>query len=116
MAGATLEVGLENVGAVTVVTLDGPVDSATFEDFKKAIHQACAKQGSSVLLDCEKLSYMNSKGFGLLSAFHRISLSSMGQLYLCSINRKIVKTMDLLGLGQTLKMFPSREEALAEMK
>ena len=68
-----------------------------------------------VLLDCTGLTYMNSKALGLVSSYHRTLLAAMGQLALCSLNRKLVKTMDLLGLGQMLKIYDTREEALRNL-
>ena len=111
-----LKVDTEYEEKVAVLTIAGPVDSATFEQFKTALHAACQKRGSRVLLDCKDLTYMNSKSFGLLAQHHRICLVGMGRMALCNLNRKMVKTMDLLGLGQMLKIYGTREEALAELK
>ena len=115
MAAPNLEIYVEKEGAVTVVTLDGPVDSATFDQFKETLDPICKAPGSRVVLDCHKLTYINSKGIGLLASHHRNSLMHLGSMHLCGLNTKIVKTMDLLGLGKRLKLFDTREEALAAM-
>jgi len=111
-----LEIQKEDAAGVQVVRIKGPVDSATFDEFKRALMDATKGSASKVLLDCADLTYMNSKAFGLLAQYHRICLQSLGQLALCALNRKIVKTMDLLGLGQMLKIYETRVDALAEMK
>jgi anti-sigma B factor antagonist len=116
MGKSTLEVETTRDGRVTILNLSGPVDSANFNTFKKALAQVGGAQRAYAVLDCTGLTYMNSKGFGLLSQYHRTMLAGMGEIAVCGLNRKLVKTMDLLGLGQMLKMFDTREEALAAMR
>ena len=92
------------------------MDLEKLEAFRTALHSACNEKGAYVLLDCKELSYMNSKSFGALSQHHRTCLATMGRLALCNLNRKLVKTMDLLGLGQQLSIFDTRDDALAQLK
>jgi len=115
MAAPSLEIRTEQHDGTVIVVLEGPVDSATYEQFREAMHEHCGVPGAKVLLDCSRLTYMNSKGFGTLSQYHRQLLSTMGRLAVCELNRKLVKTMDLLGLGETLIICKTREEALARM-
>jgi anti-anti-sigma factor len=111
-----LELNAELIGNINVLRVKGPVDSATFEEFREFLGKYCQQKDGTVLLDCSGLTYMNSKALGLLSSYHRTMLAGMGRLALCNLNRKLVKTMDLLGLGQMLKMYDSCEEALKDMK
>jgi anti-anti-sigma factor len=106
----TIETGSE--GKFTVLAIAGPVDGETFEQFKDAIHRACQTMPAWVLLDCARLTYMNSKALGLLTAYHRVCLANKGHLALCNLNRKIVRTMDLLGLGKLLKIYDTRAQAV----
>jgi len=111
-----LEITLEQIGQVTVMKLAGPVDSANFAKFKRELAAACMGGRVRVVADCSELTYMNSKGFGVLTMHHRSQLSGKGELVICGLNRKLVKTMDLLGLGEILRMFPTIEEALGALK
>lgn len=113
MATPDLALYTEQVGNVTVVTVNGPVDSATIEQFRMALDPLTSKPGAYVLLDCEKLTYINSRGLGLLAKYHRNCFAHLGWFALCKLNRKLVRTMDLLGLGSLLKIYETREEALA---
>lgn len=116
MGKSGLDVTQEQDGHIFIVALSGPVDSANAIAYRRALQKPCGTKGASVLLDCTELTYMNSKGFGLLAQHHRGMLSMMGKLVVCGLNRKLVKTMDLLGLGQMLKIYETREEALADLK
>ena len=113
MPSPNLEISEEQEGEITIVSISGPIDSVTFDEFKEAIHRYCNSPGARVLLDCEHLSYMNSKSLGVLAQYHRKTMSTMGFLGLCNLSNKITKTMDLLGLGRALKIFETRDEALS---
>ena len=111
-----LEVMVSNEGTVQVVTLQGPVDSATLDGFKAKLDPVCAQPGAQVVLDCRGLTYLNSRSIGLLMKYHRGLQVSRGRLVLCGLNQKLVRTLDLLQIGKALALYPTREEALAAMR
>lgn len=113
MAQAELEVLTEVVDGITVVTLSGPIDSATFDEFKAAMHPLTRGEIPLVVLDCSQLSYINSKGIGLFASFHRQTMLQLGYAAFCGLSSRIRKTMELLGLGKRLHVFETREEAIA---
>jgi len=109
----TLDILVGEEQGVTVVSVDGAVDSATIGEFEKKVGPLCSRPGAMVLLDCSKLTYLNSRGIGYLTKYHRGLIVSRGKLFLCGLNNKLVRTFELLQLGKALKTFPTREEALA---
>lgn len=114
MARAELEISSEKVGDVTVVKLAGPVDSATFDTYKEAMDQFCrAEKAPRLVIDCCELSYINSKGIGLLASLHRMVMIQMGNIALFGLSSRILKTLELLGLGKRLRIYETQEEALA---
>jgi anti-anti-sigma factor len=112
---AELDIDIRQEGPVTVFKLSGPVDSANFAKFKRELARACMGGRARVVVDCEDLTYMNSKGFGVLTMHYRGQLSGKGELVVCGLNRKLVKTMDLLGLGGMLKMYLSVDDAVSSL-
>lgn len=117
MAKAELDIYTENVDGVTVVTLAGPVDSATFTKYKEELDSLCRTDSAPRLaIDCRQLSYINSKGIGLLASMHRQVMIQMGNVALFGLSPRILKTLELLGLGKRLRIFESRDEALASFK
>ena len=115
MAEATLDVKFEQNGKVKIVSLFGPIDSATHDYFKNTMDPLFLTPGAFVLIDCTGLTYINSKGLSLLARYHRACLVTFGAMSVCNVNRKLVRTMDLLGLGKILKFYENREQALAAM-
>lgn len=111
-----LEVFVEQEGDVAVATLKGPIDSATLDIFQDKVGPLCSRSGGRVLLDCRELSYINSRGIGLLMKYHRGLMVSRGHFALCSLNPKLVRTLDLLQIGKALASYPGRAEALAALR
>ena len=107
-----LDVQVKSEAGVDLVELDGPVDSATIEVFKSRLDPVCNRQGAKVLLDCQQLTYLNSRAIGLLVNYHRHLLQSRGRLALCRLNTKLVRSLDLLQLGKTLFTYETRELGL----
>jgi len=107
-----LDVQVNAESGVQLVELDGPVDSATIEVFKARLDPVCNQPGAKVLLDCQQLTYLNSRAIGLLVTYHRRLLQTHGRLALCRLNTKLVRSLDLLQLGKTLFTYETREDGL----
>jgi len=110
-----LEVEVTDENGVAVVAINGPVDSATMNEFQEALEPLFRKKAAHVLIDCEGLTYINSRAIGMLTKYRRKVYTQGGRLALCNIDSKIVRTLDLLGLNKVLRRYPSREDALAGM-
>lgn len=110
-----LDITVARDGQVDIALIDGPVDSATIDVFKDKLDSVCAHAGAKVLLDCQHLTYLNSRAIGLLVKYHRGLLLTHGRFALCNLNTRLVRTLDLLQLGKTLFVYDSREKALEVM-
>jgi len=111
-----LEIMISKDGETDVVLLDGPVDSATIETLKNKLDPLCNRPGAKVLVDCAHLTYLNSRAIGLLVKYHRSLAVSRGRLAFCSLNSKLVRTLELLQLGKALQICDSRDHAMELMK
>ncbi len=111
-----LQIVIEQAGPVAIACLRGPIDSETIESFQHGVGPLCSPSGARVLIDFVGVTYINSRGIGLLMKYHRGLLVSRGQLALCALNSKLVRTLDLLQIGKALNIYPTRDEALAALK
>ncbi len=111
-----LNIYVEERGDVTVVTVSGPVDSATFDQFREKIDPLGHAPGAKLVINASGMTYINSKGIGLLASLHRALLVSMGNMVLCGLSKRIMKTLELLGLANRLHVFATVDEALAFFK
>ena len=116
MKNLELEIKIRTEGGLPILVISGPVDSATFDRFQDTLGPYCLTPGAKVVLDCTKLTYLNSRSIGLLMRHHRGLQISHGRLAIAHLNQKLVRTLDLLQLGKSLAVYPSVEEALAALK
>lgn len=101
---------------IQIAQVIGPVDSATLDTFKAQMDELCNRPAARVLMDCRELAYVNSRGIGLLVKYHRQLMMTRGRFALCHLNPKLVRTMELLQIGKTLAIYPTRDEALAALR
>ena len=103
---------IENRDGIQLVHVTGALDSAANGQFKKMLDPLVNQAQIRIVLDCEKLTYVNSKGLSLLGRYQRISSQNLSFLGIAGMNPRLVKTIDLLGLGKLVKLYPTVEEAL----
>ena len=112
MAGGELSFQTEERDGVHVVHVSGPLDSMTHDGFKDLLDPLVNQPRIRIVLDCENLSYVNSKGLALLGRYQRIALQNLSFLGIASLNRRITKTIELLGMSKLVKLYPTVEEAM----
>ncbi len=112
MAAAVLTTQIENRDGVQLVHLSGPLDSVTHDQFKDLLDPIVNQSNVRLVLDCEQLSYINSKGLALLGRYQRISMQNLSFMGIAALNRRITKTIELLGMSRLVKLYDTVEEAI----
>ena len=103
---------IENRDGIHLVHVLGALDSMVFDQFKDMTDPLVNHAHVRIVLDCEKLTYVNSTGLALLGRYQRISSQNLAFLGIAGLNKRLVKTIDVLGLGKLVKLYPTVEEAL----
>ena len=111
-----LDVLVSQEGGIQVVTILGPVDSDTLPGFKAKLDPICEAPGATVLLDCEGLTYLNSRSIGRLRKYPRNLLPTRGRLVLCQLNEKLMRTLERLEISKAVSFYATLEEARAALK
>ena len=112
MSDAVLTTQIESREGVQVIHISGPLDSMTHDRFKDLLDPMVNQPRVRIVLDCENLSYVNSKGLALLGRYQRIALQNLSFLGIAALNRRITKTIELLGMSKLVKLYPSVGEAM----
>jgi len=112
MAEAILTTQIENRDGIQLVHVSGPLDSMTHDQFKDLLDPMVNQANVRIVLDCENLSYVNSKGLALLGRYQRISIQNFSFMGIAALNRRIVKTIELLGMSKLVKLYPTVDEAV----
>lgn len=112
MAEAVLTTQIENRNGIQLIHVSGPLDSMTHDQFKDLLDPLINQSRVRIVLDCEHLSYVNSKGLALLGRYQRITIQNISFLGIAALNRRITKTIELLGMSKLVKLYPTVEEAM----
>ncbi|HOE00611.1 MAG TPA: STAS domain-containing protein [Kiritimatiellia bacterium] len=112
MAEAMLKFEQEERDGVLIVHVNGPLDSMTHDQFREYLGPIMNRPKVRVVLDCQNLSYINSRGLTQLMHYQRISKIAFSFLGVAALRPNIVKNLELLGLAKTFRWYPTVEEAL----
>lgn len=102
---------------LTIASIEGQVSVSTQDYFMKHLNTLYDSKGAqTVLLDLEKVSYLNSAGLGMLIDTFRKFRDRGGQLILCGLIPDILRLFEATRLDRFIKIYPSVEEALHTLK
>ena len=63
-----------------------------------------------VLIDLQKVTFMDSSGLGGLISAQRIVQTANAQLFVCSVNNQVNMLFELTRINQLFEIFAEREE------
>ncbi|HPT16471.1 MAG TPA: STAS domain-containing protein [Kiritimatiellia bacterium] len=113
MSEAILHFEIEDrEGGVRVVHVSGPLDSATYDQFKKFMDPQVNRPQLRLVLDCAGLTYVNSRGITLLTHYQRVCKMGISFFGIAALRPRILKSLELLGLDKLVTWYPTLEEAM----
>jgi anti-anti-sigma factor len=112
MPHAALTLERDDREGVQIVRLCGPLDSMTYDQTKDYLEPIVGAPHARVVLDGEKLSYINSRGITLLARYQKMAAASLGFLGIAALNRRICKAIELLGMASLLRLYPTVDDAM----
>jgi len=101
-----------NDRAVQILRLEGYVDAHTFTEFEEELTKLVEGGHYNLLLDLEKLTYINSTGLGLLMATFRQVRQHNGDLVIAKMSDKITNIFNLLGFSRLISTYATEPEAM----
>ncbi|MDD2240224.1 MAG: STAS domain-containing protein [Kiritimatiellae bacterium] len=113
MPKSTLSLTSEDCNGVRLIHVSGPLDSMTIDQFKAYMDPLLNEARVRIVLDCQDLSYVNSRGLMLLVRYQRAVRQAFSFLGISGLNSRTLKGIKLLGMEQLLCWHPTVEEAMA---
>ena len=113
MPGIPLKIEVEEREGIKILHLYGPLDSMTHDQLRDRLESLFSHPRTRVVLDCEHLSYANSRGLTLLVHFYRVSAVNLSFLGIAALHARIIKSVELLGMDKLVPLYNSIEEAMA---
>ncbi|BDU50642.1 STAS domain-containing protein [Haliovirga abyssi] len=97
---------------VTIVKIDGEVDVYTSISLKKELNKLLEDNKNRLLINLEKVSYMDSSGLGVLVAMLKKSRKEKGNLKITNLTESIRKIFELTRLNKFFEIFNTEAEGL----
>jgi len=90
------------------------LDAGNVKDFRAAI-QKVADTHDTVVLDMQRLTFVDSSGLGALLSCLRTMKGKKGQLLLFGMTKPVRALFELVRMHRIFSIYNSQEEALAEL-
>ncbi|MCE9501481.1 MAG: STAS domain-containing protein [Leptospira sp.] len=93
-----MEIKLRKTGNTSIIDLSGSLDIYTATDFKTFIESNVSAENNSVVVNLEKLNYIDSSGIGMLIKQLNFVQNLKGQLKIANMKPPIEKVFKVAGL------------------
>lgn len=108
-----MEVSTETEENMCVVTVhETRIDAAVALMFKEAMRRVIDETDTDVLLDLEKVTFVDSSGLGALVATYKL-LTPTREFVLVGMTPAVVKVLELTRMDTIFRMYPTRADAVA---
>ena len=103
----------ESVDNVTVVRLEGNLDTNTSTDAQKFVNKAIDDGAAKIVVSLEKVDFVSSAGLRVLLVTAKKLGGTGGSLRVCGLNETVTEVFEISGFSTILSVFPSETEALS---
>ena len=110
-----MDVTTERTDGVLSVRVEGRVDGSTVLAFHEAIEFSIEDADHTVILDCERLSYIGSAGLRAVLAIAKTVSNRDARFALCTLSDSVLQIFEKSGFDKIITIQPSRAEALAAL-
>ncbi|GAB4455756.1 MAG: hypothetical protein OHK0029_12360 [Armatimonadaceae bacterium] len=101
-----------STGNVVVVALDAEkLDISNSARFKKLMEPIVA-ENNKIVLDLEKVSFMDSSGFGAILGFLRELSERGGDIKLCQVQKRVRILLEMVRIHKIVSILNTREDAV----
>lgn len=111
-----MEINRREVESVTVLDISGEIDLYNAPEIKDIIAKLIEEQKYNVIINLEKVSYIDSSGIGALIS----SLSNLkkyqGSLKIINVYASVKKVFELTKLTSFFEIYDSEEQAFASFQ
>jgi len=97
------------------LTIDGSIDPKSNNQFKAGMDAALAKGVKRLLIDCSKLTYINSSGLAYLLNVVGILKPKGGSVALAGVDQKIQVIFKMMEITTLFQFYPSYRDALKDL-
>ncbi|MCA1030603.1 anti-sigma F factor antagonist [Bacillus timonensis] len=109
----SLAIELEVKHNVLCIRLSGELDHHTAEDLRNQVTETIEnKKINHIVLNLEKLSFMDSSGLGVILGRYKQIKNNGGEMVVCSISPAVKRLFDMSGLFKIIRLESDEDYAL----
>ena len=108
-----MDISSETKDSITVVRLEGNLDTNTSTDAQDYLNNAIDGGASKVVVSFDKVDFVSSAGLRVLLATAKKLGGGGGALRVCGLNETVTEIFEISGFSTILNVFPSETEALS---
>ena len=108
-----MNITIKSLGGVTVVTVDGSIDSKTAPELQQKILEATAGTNMMVI-DLSAVSFVSSAGLRVLLMVYRQVKSKDGKVILAGVSEEIKDVMSMTGFITFFELAETEAEAITK--
>lgn len=109
----SLSVDVEAKGRVLCIRLEGELDHHTTEELRNKIAVVIEKHDIlHMVLNLEKLSFMDSSGLGVILGRYKYINSINGEMVVCAISPAVKRLFEMSGIFKIIRLEDSESYAL----
>lgn len=113
--------GSELEGGIRLLEVHGELDLSTATELEGPLEEAVQSEDAAVLIDLADCQFIDSTGIALIvRAWQRVDAAAgnggNGGLVLCCQNEQVRRVLEVTGLEHSLRVFPTREDAVAALR
>ena len=105
----------DTVGSITVLEIDGRIDSSTAPALGERLSACLTAPGPRLVLDFARVDFITSAGFRVLLLAGRQAQSQDGRLVLCALPEKVRMLFEIVEFGDVFTIYGSRKDGLAAL-
>lgn len=111
-----MEIIHREIDSIPVIDVDGEVDLYNAREIKEAIDDKVRLQQYEIVINLEKVPFMDSSGIGtLVTGMYKLK-KYHGNLKVSGIGGSVAKVFKLTGMESHLEVHPTVEDAVASFK
>lgn len=110
-----MQIDVQQMGVVTVVELNGRIDSTTAKSFGDSLLDVLKSDQARVIVDLKNILYISSAGFRVLLLAGRRAEETQSKFALCNLTTEVSRLFDLGAFTDLFLIYPSRDEGLSKL-
>lgn len=112
----SLAIEMEIKHPVLCIRLNGELDHHTADELREKVSSAIEENNvCHIVLNLEKLSFMDSSGLGVIIGRYKQIKQVHGEMVVCAISPAIKRLFDMSGLFKIIRLEPTEEYALQRL-